>query len=138
VAGARYTRYADDLAFSGGEDFEKCAERFGIHAAAIVAEEGFAVHHRKTRIMRQSVRQHVAGLVVNERLNVRRTDFDELKAILTNCLRVGPASQNREGHVDFRAHLQGRVAFVKAIHLEKGTKLERILEGIEWEPNGGQ
>jgi hypothetical protein len=132
TAGAQYTRYADDLAFSGGEDFAQCAERFGIQAAAIAAEEGFKVHHRKTRLMRRSVRQHVAGLVLNQRLNVRRSDFDELKSILTNCARFGPASQNRAAHADFRAHLFGRVAFVKTIHPGKGKKLEGLLERISW------
>jgi len=131
--GAHYTRYADDLAFSGGEEFAKCVDRFSIQAAAVVMEEGFMVHHRKTRIMRRSVRQHVAGLVVNERLNVRRTDFDELKATLTNCVRFGPASQNRMAHPEFRAHLQGKVAFVKAIHPAKGLKLEGLFNRISWE-----
>ena len=72
-------------------------------------EEGFTVHHRKTRIMRQGVRQHLAGLVANQRVNVIRADFDRLKATLTNCVRSGPESQNREAHPDFRAHLEGRV-----------------------------
>ena len=89
-AGAAYTRYADDLAFSGGEKFEHSAARFATQVAVILMEEGFTVHHRKTRIMRQSVRQHLAGLVTNQRLNVRRSDFDLLKAILTNCVRHGP------------------------------------------------
>ena len=62
-AGAEYTRYADDLAFSGGEEFERGVERFSAHVAAILMEEGFHVNHRKTRIMRQGVRQRLAGLV---------------------------------------------------------------------------
>lgn len=129
--GATYTRYADDLAFSGGEAFERCAERLSPYAAMIAHEEGFRVHHRKTRVMRSSVRQHLTGLVVNERLNVRRADFDHLKAILTNCLRHGAQSQNREQHPDFRSHLEGRVAFVESVHQEKGAKLRAILERIE-------
>src|SRR5438876_4088856 len=40
-AGARFTRYADDLAFSGSEDFERNVERFSTHVAAILLEEGF-------------------------------------------------------------------------------------------------
>jgi RNA-directed DNA polymerase len=131
-AGAVYTRYADDLAFSGGEEFERCAERFSIHVAAILHEDGFSVHHRKTRIMRQSVRQHLAGLVANERLNTRRTDFDRLKATLTNCIRLGPESQNRDAHPHFRLHLQGKVAFVESIHPDKGTRLRRLLDRIAW------
>ena len=34
--------------------------------------------------MRQGVRQHLAGLVTNQRMNVIRRDFDRLKAVLTN------------------------------------------------------
>ena len=131
-AGARYTRYADDVAFSGGDDFDRCVERCTAHAAAILAEEGFAVHHRKTRIMRQGVRQHLAGLVANERLNVPRDDFDRLKAILTNCLRRGPASQNREGHADFRTHLEGRVGYVESVNPAKGEWLRAILQQVSW------
>jgi hypothetical protein len=133
-AGAVYTRYADDLAFSGGTSFDRSLERFATHVAIILREEGFTVHHRKTRIMRQSVRQHLAGLVTNRRLNPRRKDFDVLKAILTNCVRHGPASQNREGHPHFREQLAGRVAFIACIHPEKGNRLQAIFEKIDWVP----
>ena len=131
-AGAIYTRYADDLAFSGGEEFERCVERFSTHVASILQEDGFSVHHRKTRIMRQSVRQHLAGLVANERLNIRRTDFDRLKATLTNGIRLGPESQNRDAHPQFRLHLQGKVAFVESIHPDKGARLRRLFDRISW------
>ena len=133
AAGATYTRYADDLAFSGGEQFEKGVDRFAAHVAAILHEEGFAVNHRKTRVMRRGVRQYLAGVVTNEHPNVVRADFDRLKAILTNCARHGPASQNRDGHAAFRAHLEGRVAFVEMINPQKGARLRRIFEKIAWE-----
>jgi RNA-directed DNA polymerase len=132
AAGAAYTRYADDLAFSGDESFEKCVERFSVHAAAILLEEGFAVHHRKTRIMRQGVRQYLAGLVANQRVNVVRADFDRLKATLHNCAQNGPQSENREAHPCFRSHLEGRVGFVETINPEKGRRLRQILERIQW------
>lgn len=131
-AGARYTRYADDLAFSGGEDYERCVERFSIHAAAILLEEGCAVNHRKTRIMRQGVRQYLAGLVVNRLMNILRPDFDLLKATLNNCVRLGPAQQNREGHPHFRANLEGRVAYVESINPSKGQRLRALLDRIPW------
>ena len=131
-AGARYTRYADDLAFSGDEAFDRRVARFATHVAAIVHEEGFSVHHRKTRIMRRGVRQYLAGVVTNERLNVVRADFDRLKATLTNCVRHGPASQNRNSHPQFRLHLDGRVAFVESINPAKGLRLRKIFNKIQW------
>lgn len=132
AAGATYTRYADDLAFSGDEDFARVVHRFQHHACATILEEGFRPHYRKTRIMRQGVRQQLAGIVVNRRQNTLRAVYDQLKAILTNCVRFGPQSQNRGGHDSFRAHLMGRVAFVESIHIERGRKLRELLERIEW------
>ena len=49
-AGAVYSRYADDLAFSGSEDFSRVVERFAAHATAIALQERFSVNHHKTRI----------------------------------------------------------------------------------------
>jgi hypothetical protein len=132
AAGAVYTRYADDLAFSGGEDFDRCVEQSSLRVAAILLEEGFTVHHRKTRVMRQGVRQYLAGLVTNERINVVRADFDRLKAILSNCVRHGAESQNREGYPAFQMHLDGRVGFVEMVNPTKGARLRRIFEKIQW------
>jgi len=131
-AGASYTRYADDLLFSGGADFARGVERFYIRACAIALEEGFEVNTRKTRIMRRSVSQRAAGLVLNERANIRRVEFDFLKAILTNCLRTGPAEQNRRKVPDFYSHLAGRVAHVAGFNSARGEKLRCILERIQW------
>lgn len=131
--GAEYTRYADDLAFSGDEALEKRIERFSTHVAAILLEEGFAVNHRKTRIMRPGVRQYLAGVVANRHMNVIRNDFDRLKATLTNCVRLGPESQNRDAHPHYRLHLQGRVTFVEMVNPAKGERLRQILERIRWQ-----
>jgi hypothetical protein len=131
-AGAVYTRYADDLTFSGSEAFAHGVKRFAAHVAAIALEEGFGVNHRKTRIMRQGVRQQVAGVVVNQKLGVRRKDVELLEAILTNCARLGPTSQNRAYIADFRAHLEGRVGFVEMVDETKGRRLKTLLDRIDW------
>jgi hypothetical protein len=129
--GANYTRYADDLAFSSNEEFQTRVEPFSTHVAALLREEGFSVHHRKTRVMCQGVRQYLAGVVANEHVNVVREDFDRLKAILINCVRYGTESQNREKHPHFPLHLEGRVSFVEMVNPAKGIRLRRILERIK-------
>ena len=131
-AEANYTRYADDLVFSGGESFARTIARFPTHVAAIALDEGFHVQHRKTRVMRQGVRQRAAGVVINQKINITRDDYDTLKAILWNCLRLGPQSQNRDDVDDFQAHLTGRVAHVARLNPQRGERLSRLFERIVW------
>ena len=121
AAGLPYTRYADDLAFSGDSVSDALVARVG----AIVQEEGFAVQFRKTRLMRQGVRQHLAGLVVNAVCNVKREEFDRLKAALHNCAQRGPGEESRDV-------LAGRVGFVESVNPGRGRKLRAILDRIEW------
>lgn len=83
--------------------------------------------------MRQGVREYLVGLVANAHINVIRDDFDRLKATLTNCVRPGPATQNRAGHHRFRSHLDGRVGFVEMINPAKGKRLRSLYERIRWE-----
>jgi RNA-directed DNA polymerase len=130
--GATYSRYADDLVFSGERDFARVAERFHIQVAAIALEEGFRVNTRKTRVMREGTRQQVTGVVVNAHPNIARDEYDRLKATLTNCVRHGPASQNHENHPDFRAHLAGRVSHVMMVNAHRAIRLQRLSEAIAW------
>jgi retron-type reverse transcriptase len=132
AAGAAYTRYADDLVFSGGDDFARSIGRFPSHVAAIAIQEGFAVQHRKTRVMRRSCRQRAAGVVINDRINMPRDDYDRLKATLCNCVRHGPHEQNRAGVADFRAHLAGRVAHAVRLNPDRGRRLALLFEQINW------
>ena len=130
--GARYTRYADDLTFSGDKTFHARANTFLKAVGTIARDEGYALNAVKTRIMPRQTRQTVTGIVVNDHINVARTDFDALKATLTNCLRHGPAAQNRDAHADFRAHLDGRIAWVERLNLRRGEKLRRLFDAIAW------
>jgi hypothetical protein len=132
AVGAAYSRYADDLAFSGGEKLERSARRFQVMVCRLALEEGFEVNTRKTRFMRRGLRQQLTGLIVNDRPNIRRAEFDLLEAILFNCVRHGPEGQNREGVADFRAHLQGRVAHVKRVNPQRGQRLQELFTRIHW------
>jgi hypothetical protein len=130
--GSAYTRYADDLAFSGGEELERGVRCFQVVVGRIALEEGFELQMRKSRFMRQGVRQQLAGVVVNAHPNLRRAEYDRLKAILTNCVRHGPASQNRDGHADFRGHLAGRIAYVSMLNPARGRRLGALFDRIQW------
>jgi RNA-directed DNA polymerase len=131
--GLRYSRYADDLTFSGPWQLRRRRR----HAEALVAEiardEGFAINERKTALHPAGGRQAVCGIVVNVRPNVLRSEYDELKAILHNAAAHGPAGQNRVGIADFEAHLRGRISWVASLNPARGEKLRRRFTEISWD-----
>ncbi len=127
----RYSRYADDLTFSGSTRMRAWLAGLEERVAAIVREEGFTVNAEKSVVRPASARQTVCGIVVNDRVNIARTEYDALKAILHNAARDGPAAQNRFGTPDFEAHLRGRIAWVSALHPGRGEKLLRRFDAID-------
>lgn len=131
--GATYSRYADDLVLSGDRELARAAPTVVARLAAIAAEEGFSLNFRKTRVMTQGSRQRITGIVVNEKLAAPRAEVERLRAILHNCRRHGPATQNREGHPDFRAHLRGRVAWVSSLDPSKGARLQAMFNRVQWQ-----
>ena len=70
--------------------------------------------------------------MINRKINIARGDYDQLKAILHNCVRFGPGEQNRAGVADFRAHLAGRVAYVARINPDRGKRLIQLFDEIAW------
>lgn len=129
---ARYTRYADDLTFSGDAALARRADSFVRGAQRIIADEGLESNKLKTRVRPASTRQQVTGIVVNQHGNAPRSDFETLKAIVHNCVRHGPASQNREYHPDFRAQLLGRITWHESLNPARGARLRRDFERIIW------
>ena len=127
-----YTRYADDLAFSGGNELARRADVFVRTDTMIVQDEGHGVNRLKTRVRPASVRQVVTSVVVNKRTNMARSEFDRLKAILHNCHIHGPESQNQDGHPDFRGQLLGPISWAAALNQERGAKLLQDFHRIQW------
>ena len=93
------------------------------------------MNDRKSTLTTRAGSQRVCGVVVNQRTNMARADYDTLKATIHNAARHGPASQNRAGVPDFRAHLLGRIAWVEQLHPEHGKKLRRQFNHIDWNRN---
>lgn len=130
--GANYSRYADDLAISGDPTFGEKIGAFLRAIEKIVEEEGYRLNRQKTRIMRAGGRQILCGIVVNSHVNPPRTYYDNLKAVLHNCAKNGPRNENRDGRVDFRASLDGRIAWLESVNPARASKLRTLFQSIDW------
>ena len=130
--GGRYTRYADDLAFSGAGRWGTGTSRLIDAVERIVVDEGFRLNPRKTGVMPRAGRQSLGGLVVNERPRVSRQHVDQLKAILHNCRTHGPSTQNRDDVPAFEDHLRGRIAWVAQHDRLRGARLQAMHDEIDW------
>jgi hypothetical protein len=130
--GATYTRYADDLTFSGPQRFGTSLRDFIPLVSQVVRQERFRLNVSKRKVLRSTGALVVTGVVVNEKLNVSRREFDRLKAVLTNCVRRGAASQNKAGHPHFAAHLRGRIAQLTQLNPARGARLLAIYDQIDW------
>lgn len=128
--GAIYTRYADDLTFSGDRDFIAGLKRFIPTVRRIVREEGFRLNKAKTRFARKGAQQRVTGLVVNRQVSVPRAERRRLRAIVYNLSKGKPAQGHEAKVRDLRAHLQGRIAFVSQAHPEEAVNLKSVLASL--------
>lgn len=122
--GAHYSRYADDLVFSGPRELASRSRALQGWVEAIVEAEGFALHPRKTRRMPAHRRQQVTGIVVNERPNLSRDAYDRLRARLHAC-----ASQGCDAET--WTQLQGQVGWAcQLVVASRAEKLRRMLAAV--------
>lgn len=129
---AQYTRYADDLTFSGSQNFLNGLQTFLQLVAKIIKAERFLLHPNKRQVLRNNQQQKVTGVVVNSRVNIDREDFDRLKALLHNCLTRGVSTQNHEHREDFPQHVLGRIGHVKMLNPVRGEKLLGMYRQVDW------
>ena len=127
---AVYTRYADDLTFSGDEALEGCIGYLMARVRHIAEAEGFTVNGSKSRVLGRNAAQMVTGLVVNDRPKIRRAEIRRLRAILHRARFEGLDRQNRDGRPNFRAYLRGKIAYLAMTQPELGAKLVAELEAL--------
>ncbi|MGJ4886740.1 reverse transcriptase domain-containing protein [Bradyrhizobium sp. HKCCYLRH3099] len=123
TVGFVYSRYADDMTFSGsGEAVKKIGTLLkAVHG--IVEAEGFKVHPDKTRVMRRSARQEVTGLTVNEAVAVPRDLMRRFRAVLQQVERHGPAGKQFGPGKDVIRSLLGFGHFAVMVDPERGGPL---------------
>jgi len=83
-----YTRYCDDMTFSGDFDASFVFNK----ARSFLLSMGFEINGKKTRVVKSGGQQSVTGIVVNKRPQVSRAYRDKLRQELYYLGKYGAAS----------------------------------------------
>jgi RNA-directed DNA polymerase len=114
----KYSRYADDLAFSSNRKiFNK---KLIAQIFELIEEENFKVNKAKTRLKSNRDRQEVTGLIVNEGVNISRNYLKKVRTMVNNWEKGGlKFATNQFAHheqhnqyKDFKNVLNGRISYV--------------------------
>ena len=130
---AIYSRYADDITFSGNGGIKEI-ENITIK---ILKEEGFRLNPKKTRIAYKYQRQEVTGLIVNgENVRVSKQYKRMLYQEIYYCIRFGVQSHMKRIKCEksfYKEHLYGKAYFVNMVEKAEGEKLFALLSSIQWD-----
>lgn len=138
--GANYTRYADDITFSSSQDIYHIEEKpilnqksrydnFRAELERLIEEEKLSINPKKTRLQKAGYRQEATGLIVNEKVNVRRKYVKQIRMWLHFWEKYGYEKADvifkrdyiaDKGHVkNINAHLvnvlDGKLEFLKMV-----------------------
>jgi RNA-directed DNA polymerase len=126
-----YTRYADDLTFSGfGKALRKVDDL--IHESKlIINDEGFTVRSEKIKVLGKSVQQEVTGVIVNQQLNLSRKKLKAFRATLYQIEQEGLSGKKWGNSTDLIAAITGFANYVAMVSPSKGAEFLASVERIK-------
>ena len=124
-----YSRYADDITFSGNRnvfrepEFQKELKRI------IEEDQKLAINPAKTRLQKKGYRQEVTGVIVNEKANVHRKYVKQLRSWIYYIEKYGSAKAEEifrkdyfrdKGHIKNMANpmmsvISGKLLYLKMV-----------------------
>ena len=115
--GISYTRYCDDMTFSGDFDPNEVIPLIKSELKKI----GFLLNEQKTHIQYPCQQQTVTGIVVNEKLSIPAAYRRELRQDLYYCRKFGIQEHLKKINLNiseetYRSQLLGKVNYVLQVH----------------------
>lgn len=127
-----YTRYADDITISGNKKVVLQVP----FIISIIENEGFKINLEKLKIQYRRSRQEVTGIVVNDKLSIKKEFKKNLRQHIYYCKRFGVYEHlkytEEEGRFFYKEYLYGHAYFIKMVEPECGEMFIRELDSINW------
>lgn len=127
--GLRYTRYADDMAFSGHFENRSAAVAHCTEVSTIISKNGFSINSQKTNIAKNGGRKIVTGLSVDgPTVRLPRSYKDKIRQELYYIETYGfPDHCERtmqKNQLSYLLHLDGKIKYIKSVEPTFGGKIE--------------
>lgn len=122
--GIAYTRYADDLTFSGRSSSKLSKIKFMVNK--IIESEGFMVNPRKTRIAGPSRLRMVTGLVLSDdSFGIGQRRYKEVRAKIHNFKFNSPNDQR------LKKEIEGWLAYMKSVDKKRFEQANEYLKELD-------
>lgn len=125
--GIRYSRYSDDMTFSGRFDAEEVTKK----AENFLAKLGMRLNRDKTGVYGRNRRQEVTGITVNEKTQLSKEMRRKLRQECYYCRRFGVQGHmerlgidGSESKAHYLARLLGRIEYLLSINPEDAEFIE--------------
>ncbi len=129
--GFNYTRYADDMTFSGDGIAPATIARLLDRLHKIITRKGFRINPDKTQILGKAQQHRVTGVIVNQKLNVSKRKLAAFRATLHQIDRDGLAGKQWGNSPDLLAAITGYANYVAMVNPLKGAELIMIIDRIK-------
>ena len=130
--GVSYSRYADDITFSG---IDEKLPNVNI-LKKIIEDEGFKINWDKVGRYKTGQRQIVTGLLVDKKVRVPKKFKKDIYRHLYFCKKYGAFShfQRISPNKGYRKEwIIGKILFIHAIEPNEAKKMMEIVKQINWE-----
>ncbi|MBR4552979.1 MAG: RNA-directed DNA polymerase [Bacteroidaceae bacterium] len=136
--GLHYTRYADDITFSSLHYVYSLNGEFRKELERIIADQGFTINDKKTRLQTRAMRQEVTGITVSDKLNVTQKYVREIRNLLYIWEKYGyvdavskflpkyKVEKQRKGNPDLINVLSGKLLYLKMVKGEEDSVYIRL------------
>lgn len=130
--GFTYSRYVDDITFSGNVEQFTSISAILKYSKRIIKEENFTLHPDKLRVMKRNQKQEVTGIVVNEKVNINKKSLKRFRALLYQIERDGLEGKTWNGGRNVLAEIDGFANYIYQVDKVKGIvykdRVRKILE----------
>lgn len=112
-----YTRYSDDMTFSGDFDIRKLIK----FVNELLYKEGFRFNKSKIKVVLNTTRQQVTGIVVNEKINLSKNYKRKIRQEVYYILKYGVKSHIEKRNINLSCNrylsvLLGKINYVLTVN----------------------